>query len=201
MADIEKLCDNLKNNGYKTIFCADSAEAADYICSSLIGSTIGIGGSKTVEQLDIFDRLSESNEVAWHWKQTPTEARSRAQSADIYICSANAVSETGEIVNIDGTGNRLAASIYGKKKVIFVIGVNKITPDLESAIYRARNIAAPLNARRFKLSTPCALSSKEMRCYDCNNPQRICRGLLVLMKKINGVEECEVVIVNENLGN
>lgn len=119
--------------------------------------------------------------------------------AQVYLTSANGVAETGEIINIDGTGNRIAAAQYGREKVYIIIGVNKIAPDFESALWRARNIAAPLNAKRLDRKTPCALSS-EMKCYDCDSPERICRGLSVFYRKLNGVKDCEVVIINEELG-
>lgn len=98
------------------------------------GRTVGIGGSITVEELGVYPRLAEDNQVFWHWKQDPAQARAQAGAAEVYLCSANGVSETGEIVNIDGTGNRLAASMYGKKKVYIIIGVNKVEPTLEQAI-------------------------------------------------------------------
>ncbi len=200
MADIEKLCKNLEAHGFSTSRFATAAEAADHICAQLSGRTIGFGGSKTVESLGLYERLAENNTVVWHWKEEDKAAAlKRAETADVYICSANGVSETGEIVNIDGTGNRLAGTMFGRDKVFIVIGENKIEPDLNKAIWRARNIAAPLNARRFGLSTPCATSAN-MRCYDCSNPQRICKGLLVLWRRMNGVKECEVVIVGEEMG-
>lgn len=195
----EKLCENLAKKGFQTQCFSTAAQAADYLCQAIQGSTVGIGGSRTIDDMGLFERLSEHNEVAWHWKQGPGETFARAAAADVYICSANAVSETGEIVNIDGSGNRLCGTLFGHKKVYIVIGTNKIQPDLEAAIHRARNVAAPLNAKRFGLSTPCAVS-EEMRCYDCSSPQRICKGLLILWQKMNGVGECEVVIVDEALG-
>jgi hypothetical protein len=100
-----------------------------------------------------------------------------------YLTSVNAASETGELVNIDGTGNRIAASLFGHEKVCFVFGVNKIEPTLEKAIWRARNIAAPKNAKRFGLKTPCAV--KGDCCYDCSSPDRICNVLSIYQKKMN----------------
>lgn len=200
MADLEKLQKNLRAHGFETSFFATGAEAADYLCRSIAGTTVGIGGSMTVEELGLYDRLRENNQVFWHWKaQDPAEARRKAADAEVYLCSANGVSETGEIVNIDANGNRLAGTMDRRKKVYIIIGENKIAPDLDGAIFRARNVAAPLNARRFKLQTPCA-TAQEMRCYDCSHPQRICHGLLVFWRKMNGVEACEVVIVGEKLG-
>ncbi len=200
MADVEKLRKNLEANGYQTSCFATGAEAADYLCRQIRGRSVAFGGSKTLEALGLYERLSENNRVVWHWKsEDRAAALKEAQEAEVYLCSANGVAETGEIVNIDGSGNRLASTIFGKDKVFFVIGVNKIEPDLESAVCRARNVASPLNACRFELTTPCAVS-EDRRCYDCSSPQRICAALLILWQKTKGVKECEVVIVDEKLG-
>lgn len=199
MADIKKLTENLEKHGFTVSYYETGAEAAAALAAQINGKTVGIGGSKTVEALGLFEALREHNEVFWHWKQPVAEARANAAAAQVYICSANGVAETGEIINIDGDGNRIAATQYDREKVYIIIGVNKIAPDFESALWRARNIAAPLNARRLKRQTPCALSEK-MKCYDCNSPDRICRGLSVFYRKMNGVAECEVVIINEELG-
>ncbi len=198
MADIEKTIANLKKRGFEASYFNTGKEAADYIVSELKGQTVGIGGSKTVETLGLFERLASDNSVYWHWKQEAAEARKKAAEADVYICSANAVAETGEIVNIDGMGNRLAATLFGKKRVIFIIGINKITEDYDRAVWRARNIAAPLNARRFNLNTPC--TKGELKCHDCSSSQRICRALSVLWEKMTGTEKAEVIIVGEELG-
>lgn len=199
MADIQKLRENLEKAGY-TVSCYDTAEqAAQALCEQIRGKTVGMGGSKTLEALGLFERLLPNNQVFWHWKQPADEARANAAASQVYLTSANGVAETGEIVNIDGTGNRLAATLFGREKVYFIIGVNKITPDLHSAIDRARNIAAPLNARRFQTKTPCVMG-QELKCYDCSSPERICKGMTVLWRKMGGVNECEVVIINEELG-
>ena len=117
----------------------------------------------------------------------------------MYISSANGVAETGELVNIDGTGNRVAATLYGPEKVYFIVGINKLTPTLEAAIWRARNIASPLNAKRLGRKTPCALS-EVMKCYDCQSPERICRGMTIHMGPMKGVGETIVVLIDEELG-
>lgn len=116
----------------------------------------------------------------------------------MYLTSVNGLAETGELINIDGTCNRVSASIYGHKTVLFVVGVNKIAPDYEKALWRARNIASPKNAQRLGRKTPCAV--KGDRCYDCQSPERICRALVTLWQKPTGVEKAEVVLVEEELG-
>jgi hypothetical protein len=139
--------------------------------------------------------LTADNKVLWHWKDKTH--RDRYGEFTAYMCSVNALAETGEFVNIDGSGNRIAMTLYGPKKLFLFVGVNKITPDLDSAIYRARNVAAPLNARRFKLSTPCTV---DLKCHDCRHAQRICGGMVITMRKLKGFEHAEVVIINQDLG-
>ena len=125
------------------------------------------------------------------------EVLKNASTCDNYLLSANGLAETGEIINIDGTGNRVSSSLYGHKRVWFVVGSNKIAPTYDEALWRARNIAAPKNAQRLGVKTPCAVNAD--RCYDCKSPQRICRGLVVLWEAIRSCET-EVVLVDEPLG-
>lgn len=120
-------------------------------------------------------------------------------AAEVYLLSANAVSETGALVNIDGTGNRVAASLYGREHVIYFVGVNKLAPTLEAAIDRARNVAAPLNARRLHCQTPCALADP-MRCHDCHSPDRICKGYVVQTRPMGGIGRTEIFLIGETLG-
>ena len=113
--NVEKALRALRENGFEARWFATAAEAADALCAELKGKTIGIGGSVTVEQMGLGDRLSRENTVFWHWRQPAAEARKNAMAAEVYLLSANAVSETGALVNIDGTGNRVAASLYGRE--------------------------------------------------------------------------------------
>ena len=153
----------------------------------------------TIKNMGLYDRLKEHNDVAWHWEVPGPETLTKAGAAQVYLTSVNGIAETGELINIDGTGNRIAATLYGREKVVIVSGVNKIAPDYDQALWRARNVAAPLNARRLNRQTPCALG-EEVKCHDCKSPQRICQGLTVLWGKMMGVKECEVVIIGEELG-
>ena len=193
--------DKLEQKGYIVRIFENKDVAATYIDGEINGQTVGLGGSVTITQMNLFDILSKHNTVYWHDEKpegmTVMETRTVASRADIYISSVNGISENGEIVNIDNTGNRVAAISYGPKKVYLVVGKNKIAPPLEAAIYRARNIAGPLNAKRLKRKTPCALNAD--RCYDCNSPERICRNLSVLWDKPTGAEY-EIILINEELG-
>lgn len=195
MADMERVRKNLEERGFQTRCFATAKEAADYLDAQIDGATVGIGGSMTIQAMGLSERLSKHNEVIWHWEGG--ELR-RAMLADVYLTSVNGLAETGEIVNIDGNCNRVAASMFGPKRVYYVVGINKIAPDFEKALWRARNVAAPKNAQRLGKKTPCAV--KADRCYDCKSPERICRGLSVLWRKPTGFEQAEVVLIEEELG-
>lgn len=198
MADLEKTRKNLEGRDFRVHRFASGAEAAEFLVQTLHGTSIGIGGSVTIDTLGVYDRLCGSNEVFWHWKNHAPETRERAGKAETYLCSANGVSENGEIVNIDGFGNRVAGTIYGPERVFLVVGRNKIAPDLTGAIDRARNIAAPLNARRLNRHTPCAVG--EPRCHDCRSPEKVCGVMTVFFMPPTSIKEFHVILVNEDLG-
>jgi L-lactate utilization protein LutC len=195
---IENAVLNLKKRGFDVKTFENKNAARDYLVSKLSGESIGFGGSMTLKEMGLFEALSTKNKVWNHWVQEPADARKNAAQADIYIMSANGIAETGEIINIDGAGNRVASSLYGKKEVYIVVGVNKFEDTYEKALWRARNIASPKNAQRLGANTPCAKNGD--MCYDCDSPGRICKGLVVLWGKMLGVGRMEVLIVNESLG-
>ena len=197
--NVQRTMDSLNRKGFEVRYFETAQEAADYLCGSIRGKTVGIGGSVTIQQMGLYERLTEHNTVHWHWVKNDMETRTAAAGAQVYLASANAIAETGEIVNIDGSGNRVAATLYNHERVVYVAGVNKIAPDLESAVFRARNIAAPLNTRRLGLKTPCAVG-KEMRCYNCSSADRICCGVATLLWPMRSVKVTEVVLVGESLG-
>ena len=194
--DIEKTIRSLRERHYTVQHFATSAEAAEYLTNSIKDTTVGIGGSKTVEQLGLYELLSESNTVYWHWKSAEPDTREKANAAAVYLTGANAISEDGEILNIDGAGNRLAAQVYGRKRLYIIAGTNKICPDFNAALYRARNTAAVLNCRRFNGKTPCRVDGK---CHDCRSLDRICNALLVLWAPMAGMTT-EVILIDEALG-
>ena len=199
MTDFSRVKQNLEARGFRVSVFATAAEAADYLDSAIDNTSVGFGGSVTLEQMGLYERLERHDRVNWHWRPTVdgADARQAAMTAEHYITSVNGLAETGELINIDGTGNRVASTLYGHKKVWFVVGRNKLAPTYEEALWRARNIAAPKNAQRLKRKTPCAV--KADHCYDCKSPERICRGLVVLWEAI-GSKEMEVVLVDEALG-
>ena len=199
MPDWKKLTENLERNGFTVSRFATAGEAAEYIDRALNGRTIGIGGSVTVREMGLYDLLASHNEVHWHWSpETQPDTLDKAAQTEVYLTSVNGLAETGELISIDGTCNRISSSVYGHKTVYFVVGVNKIAPDYEKALWRARNIASPKNAQRLGKKTPCAV--KGDKCYDCQSPERICRAMVTLWQKPSGVEKAEVVLVEEELG-
>lgn len=198
MTDFSAVKQELEARGFRVSVFATAAEAAEHLTRSISGTSVGIGGSVTAEQLGLYDALSAHNEVFWHWRTTDkAAARHDAATAEHYITSVNGLAETGELINIDGVGNRVASTLYGHKKVWFVVGRNKLAPTYEEALWRARNIAAPKNAQRLGAKTPCALRGD--RCYDCKSQGRLCRGLVVLWQPMLNTE-MEVVLVDEELG-
>ena len=196
--DVEKV---LTKKGYSVVCFETKEEATEYLARSVENKTVGFGGSVTLREMGLYEALSEKNRVLWHWNvpegADPAALRREAALADVYISSVNGLAETGEIINIDGTCNRVSATLYGHERVIFVVGKNKLAPDYESALWRARNIAAPRNAQRLGVKTPCAVRAE--KCYNCKSPDRICRALSVLWEKPGGAR-FEIVLVNEELG-
>ena len=187
---------NLEARGFSVRTFATAAEAAAYLNEAIDGKTVGFGGSVTLQDMGLYELLGSHNEVHWHWVNGPEE-RKTAMGTQVYLSSANGLAETGEIINIDGSGNRVASTLYGHEKVYLVIGRNKLAPTYDEALWRARNIASPKNAQRLGRKTPCAV--KGDRCYDCKSPDRICRGLVVLWGAMMGMET-EVILVDEDLG-
>ena len=197
MGPFDTVKKNLEDRGYAVRVFGTGAEAAAYLDGAVDGKTVGFGGSMTLDQLGLYDALGRHNTVVWHWKQEAGPARREAMFTQVYLTSANGLAETGEILNIDGAGNRAASTLYGHRRLIFVIGRNKLAPTYEEALHRARNIAGPKNAQRLGKKTPCAV--KGDRCYDCRSPERICRGLVTLWGPMLGME-AEVLLIDEDLG-
>lgn len=195
--DFEKLKKNFAKKSCTVSHFPTAEAAARHIADALAGMTVGIGGSMSVDEAGLYDLLSERSTVYWHLLEKTDEVMLAACEAPVYITSANAVSEDGCIVNIDGRGNRLAGTLLKKDKVIFLVGANKIAPDLPAAVERARNVAAPKNAARLGCKTPCAVTG---HCHDCASPERICSALLVFWQKPFWARELELVVVDESLG-
>lgn len=200
---IEQTLKNLKRN-HMTGYFLERREQLLPLMQSLIpeGQAVGCGDSVTLEDLGVFDFL-RSGKYLFYDKFKPGLTREERHelygknfSADTFVTGTNALTIGGELVNIDGNESRVAPMIYGPKQVIVVVGINKITENLEEAMKRARNIAAPLDAKRLKKGTPCETLGK---CVDCHHPQRICNDFVVIAGQFNE-ERIKVVIMNEALG-
>ena len=193
---------NLQRRHIEAFYCPTGDEAVKKV-SELIedGSSVTWGGTMTVRDLGIPQMLKDRGTLQVldrDMVETAEEKQAmylRAFSADVYLSSANAISEDGVIVNIDGNGNRVAAITWGPKKVIFVIGLNKVAQTVEAALVRARSTASPINAARFDIKTPCQIDGV---CHNCNSADSICNYVHFLRNSPRGRHT--VVLVGEALG-
>ena len=188
---------NFEKHGFSTHLFSTKEAAKDYLCGVLQKQTIGFGGSETLRQMGLFEALQQNNAVVWHNKVPARDVRRLANCATIYITSANAVTVSGEIVNIDATGNRVSMMAFGPQACYYIVGKNKVATTLDEAIFRAKNVAAPKNAQRLQAKTPCAV--KGDKCYDCNSPGRICRITSIIDRAPNTMR-CEILFIDQELG-
>lgn len=193
----------LETNGFEVIYTDNAKEALEKIISLIPkGAKVGIGGSVTIREIGLVKALEkQKNQIFMDWGkplelQEKIKVRKEGLTSDIYLTSSNAITLQGQLVNIDGTGNRVSAMIFGPKKVIVVVGANKLVDTLDDAFARIKNITAPLNAKRLNKNTPCALTGK---CNNCNSPDRMCKITVILEKKPN-LSDIIIVLVGENLG-
>ncbi len=190
---------NLEKRGFTVRHAATKAEAARIVCQLIPeGASVGVGGSMTIRELQLAETLAASGHpVHWHWLGDGPAAFPPAREADVYLASANAVTREGLLVNIDGTGNRVASMIHGPKQVIAVIGVNKLVDGgYPQALARIKREACPPNARRLGLGTPCGVTG---RC----DPD-VCQGgmcnVITIQEHPTGKRPYTVVLVEENMG-
>lgn len=199
--ELQNVAKALEKNRYDVKVFETKEEAAAYLEGLFDNMVIGFGDSQTMVQMGLHDKLAAHNMVIDPYRSADNDDFLRiakdALTTEVFLTSVNGLTEDGVIVNLDGTGNRVAGSLFGHKKVYFIVGKNKIAADMEQVIWRVRNIAAPQNARRLKLRTPCAV--KADKCYNCASPDRICNGLMIMMKKMNDID-MEVLLINEELG-
>lgn len=199
----EKCAENLKKNGFDAHFVETAGDARNLILNMVSEyDSFGFAGSDTTRALGVIAELRAKGKTIYdHWqqglsKEEDLNIRLEQGRCDCFFCSANAVSVTGELVNVDGVGNRTNAMAFGPKKVIIVAGMNKVTLDLESAIKRVRDIAGPMRAKSLGVDTPCAETGF---CSDCNAPQRICRITAILHRRPM-LTDITVVLANQALG-
>ena len=182
-----------------TGYYAEDREAALKQALELIeeNSTISMGGCMSAHEIGLVQALQEGNyQYLDRSKMEPREGLLAAYDSDVFLSSANAMTSDGILVNIDGNSNRVSCIAQGPKKVIFIVGMNKVCADLDSAMKRARNVAAPINAQRFEVKTPCKETGK---CFDCKSPDTICCQFLIT-RYSRHTGRIHVILVNDNLG-
>ncbi len=199
----DRLIKNLNRRNMKAFYCPTADEAVKKVLELIEdGSSVTWGGSMTIRDMGIPDALRNRGTLTVLDRdlvETPEEKQDmylRAFTADVYLTSANAISEDGVIVNIDGNGNRVAAITWGPKKVIFVISLNKVAQTVEAALARARSTASPVNAQRFDINTPCHIDGI---CHNCNSPESIC-SYVHFLRNSRGGNRHTVVLVGEDFG-
>ena len=188
----EKLClqavEGLKKRGFEAVFVKTGAEAVGLVMREAEGvQSVGWGGSETVKALGLREQFAAAGK----------EIRDHQMVMDLFLLSANALTADGRIVNIDGNGNRVAASIHGPKRVIYLIGRNKVVDGgVDAAIARIKKFACPPNCRRLGRQTPCAATGI---CCDCDSPDRICKVTAIFDRRPTGVS-VKVIVIDEDLG-
>lgn len=199
----EEIIEAFKRKNVKVIAVKDAKEA----CSRILGiipkkSKIGYGGSATLEQIGILDEIRKGDYVFYDRSKVQKYTKGSndlghlAQHADYFLTGSNAITRDGQLVNRDRTGNRVSSMIYGPEHVIVVAGRNKIVDNVEQAIERIRNVAAPLNAKRLNLNTPCVKAGK---CMDCNLPESICCSTAIISRQFKE-GRMTIILVDKDLG-
>lgn len=188
----------LESRNMTGYYAADKNEALQKALELIPeGSSITMGGCMSAQEIGLVDALKEGN---YHFldrdRMEPREALLAAYDADIFLSSVNAMTDDGILLNIDGNANRVSCIAQGPRKVIFLVGMNKVCSDLDAAMKRARNVAAPINAQRFGLNTPC---SKTGKCFDCKSPDTICCQFL-MTRFSRHKDRIHVILVNDDLG-
>ncbi len=195
----QKVIKGLESRNMTGYYAASKEEAVKKALELIPeGSSVTMGGAMSAHEVGLVDVLKNGNynfidRDAYEDKRA---AMLMAYDADVFLASANAMTEDGVIVNIDGNSNRVSAIAQGPKKVVFIVGMNKICDDVDGAMKRARNVAAPINAQRFGLSTPC---SKTGSCMNCKSPDTICCQILIT-RFSRHAGRIHVILVNDNLG-
>ena len=204
---LQELQDQLEANNFEAYVAGDAAEAGQLIVEKIAmeskAVTVSHGGSMSLAETGALDRLEALDGLdvirVDDPKISPEEKYARRRQGmlvDLYLTGTNAVTEDGQLVNLDMIGNRVGAITFGPKKVVVVVGRNKIVPDLETAMYRIKDYAAPTNTMRLDMKTPCAKTSV---CADCNSPGRICNYWTITEKSFPK-KRIAVILVNDDLG-
>lgn len=190
---------SLEKNGFNVHAFNTVQEVIEFLIEEIsVTETIAFGGSITLYNMGLYEELKKrGNEIYWHWMADNRDRELKnAANTDIYISSTNAITLDGKLVNMDGVGNRVASLIYGHRKVYIIAGKNKISKDYAKARERIKTIAAPKNAHRLNVNTPCA---KTGECSDCNSSDRICKIEVIIHKNPTGAD-INILLINEDLG-
>lgn len=196
------LIKNLKSRNFEAYYCPTSEEALEKALELIPkGSVVGWGGATSAQQIGLLDVLKTGDyrEIDRDKAATPEDRQQMMRQclfSDVFVTGANALSLDGEMVNIDGMGNRVASIVYGPKSVVVIAGMNKVADTLEDAVVRARNVAAPINKQRFAAETPCMVTGT---CADCKSEGCICNQILVT-RRSNPAGRIKFIIVGEELG-
>lgn len=196
------LVKNLKSRHFEAYYCPDSASALAKALELIPeGASVGWGGALSAQQIGLIDAVKSGSFAAIDRDAatTPeerTQALKRCLTADVFLCGANALSLDGQMVNIDGTGNRVAAIAYGPDMILVIAGMNKVCDTLDDAVTRARTIAAPMNKQRFPFKTPCEVTGA---CADCKSEESICNQILIT-RNCRPAGRIKFVLVGEELG-
>ena len=195
----QKVIKGLESRNMKGYYAASKEEALKAALSLIPeGSSVTMGGAMSAHEIGLVDALKSGNYnfIDRDKAEDKRAAMLAAYDADVFLSSVNAMTDDGILINIDGNANRVSAICQGPKKVVFIVGMNKVCGDLDGAMKRARNVAAPINAQRFGLNTPC---SKTGKCMDCKSPDTICCQFL--MTRFNRhAGRIHVILVNDTLG-
>ncbi|MCR4806781.1 MAG: lactate utilization protein [Lachnospiraceae bacterium] len=194
----QKVIKGLESRNMTGYYAADKEEALEKALELIpMGSSVTMGGCMSAVEIGLVEAVKNGDyDFIDRYAGDRREAELKAYGADVFLASANAMTEDGEIVNIDGNSNRVSCIAYGPEKVIFIVGMNKICNDIDAAIKRARNVAAPINAQRFGLSTPCSQTGS---CMNCKSPDTICCQFLIT-RFSKHKDRIHVILVNDNLG-
>lgn len=201
MSVITDTAERFEQRGIPCRCFADASEVLTALKATLnAGDRVAMGGSMTLEELGVYEALlAAGHQVLWHWRvpvQQGDQLRREAMTADVYLTSSNAVIRDGRLLNIDGTGNRVAAMFFGPGRVIVIAGRNKLAADFQAALERIKTVAAPKNAVRLKREVPCRFTG---RCQDCRSPERMCQVTVCIENRLVG-RELEVWLVDQDLG-
>ena len=198
----ELLVKNLRSRHFEAYYCESREQALEKALELIpLGATVGWGGALSAKQIGLLDAMNNGNYNAIDRDKAPNpeqrkQAMKRCLLADVFITGANALSMDGQMVNIDGNGNRVAPIVYGPESIIVIAGMNKVMDTLDAAMIRARTVAAPMNKQRFDLQTPCEVTGT---CGDCKSEGCICNQILIT-RNCRPAGRIKFILVGEDLG-